>query len=81
VKTVLQINTVVKYGATGRIAEENGQTAIENGWTSYIAFGRYQSQRLSKSNLIKIGNNWNNYLHAFYTLLFDRHVFTSTKSN
>ncbi len=39
-KTLLQINTVVNSGSTGRIAEEIGQTALAAGWRSVIAFGR-----------------------------------------
>jgi len=39
-KKLLQINSVVNSGSTGRIAEEIGQTAIAAGWMSYIAYGR-----------------------------------------
>ena len=39
-RTLLQINSVVNSGSTGRIAEEIGQTAIEAGWRSVIAYGR-----------------------------------------
>ena len=46
-KKLLQINTVVNSGSTGRIAEEIGQLALKNGWQSYIAFGR--NVRKSKS--------------------------------
>ena len=68
---LLQINSVVNYGSTGKIAEEIGQIAIGNGWNSYIAYGR--NVRTSKSNLIKIGSDIDVKLHGLQTRLFDRH--------
>jgi putative colanic acid biosynthesis glycosyltransferase len=70
-KTLLQINSVVNYGSTGRIAEEIGQTAIASGWESYIAYGRYE--RPSASKLIRIGSDSDIQLHGLQTRLFDRH--------
>lgn len=70
-KTLLQINSVVNSGSTGRIAEEIGQTAIAAGWKSYIAYGR--NDRPSQSELIKIGNDWDIKMHGFQTRLFDKH--------
>lgn len=74
-KTLLQINSVVNAGSTGRIAEEIGQTAMNSGWKSYIAYGR--NDRPSQSELIKIGNDWDIKVHGFKTRLFDRHGFGS----
>lgn len=68
---LLQINSVVNSGSTGRIAEEIGLTAIAAGWKSYIAYGR--NDRPSQSELIKIGNDWDIKMHGFQTRLFDRH--------
>ena len=70
-KLLLQINSVVNSGSTGRIAEEIGQAAIKAGWKSYIAYGR--NDRPSHSKLIKIGNEWDIKMHGFQTRLFDRH--------
>ena len=70
-RTLLQINTVVNSGSTGRIAEDIGQLAISKNWKSYIAYGR--NERPSKSNLIKIGNNWDIKWHGLQTRLFDKH--------
>jgi len=70
-KKLLQINSVVNTGSTGRIAEEIGISAIQNGWDSYIAYGR--AERNSKSNLIKIGSETDIKLHGLQTRLFDRH--------
>jgi len=77
-KKILQINTVVNSGSTGRITEEIGQLAIKAGWKSYIAYGR--NERPSKSELIKVGNEWDNKIHGLQTRLFDRHGLASTKS-
>lgn len=71
IKKILQINSVVNSGSTGRIAEEIGQTAIAAGWKSYIAYGR--NDRPSQSELIRIGNDWDIKMHGFQTRLFDRH--------
>jgi putative colanic acid biosynthesis glycosyltransferase len=70
-KTLLQINSVISYGSTGRIADDIGLMAMENGWESIIAFGRMPRQ--SSSQLIRIGTNMDVIRHGAYTRLFDRH--------
>jgi len=70
-KTLLQINTVVNFGSTGRIINELGQTAIQNGWNSYLAYGR--KDQVPQPNLIKIGSDWDVNLHGLQTRLFDQH--------
>lgn len=77
-KKLLQINSVVNSGSTGRIAEEIAHTAIASGWESYIAFGR--NERYSESNLIRIGNDLGIKMHGLQTRLFDRHGLGSVKS-
>ena len=72
---VLQINTIVNSGSTGRITEDIGTVLLANGHQSFIAFGR--GNRPSKSQLIKIGSKWNIYWHGFQTIVFDRHAFAS----
>ncbi len=74
-KKLLQINSVVNSGSTGRIAEEIGQTAMTAGWESYIAYGR--NDRPSQSELIKIGSDWDIRVHGLQTQLFDRHGLAS----
>lgn len=76
--TLLQINSVINSGSTGRIAEEIGQLAMKNGWKSYIAYGR--NDRPSESQLIKIGNDWDIKWHGLQTRLFDRHGLASKKA-
>ena len=51
-KKLLIINVSVNKGSTGRIAEEIGQTAINNGYDTYFAYGRVA--RESKCKIIKI---------------------------
>ena len=74
-KTLLQINSVGNWGSTGRIAEDIGSLAIENGWKSCIASGR--KIRKSQSDHIKIGNKGDLIVHGMYTRLFDLHGFAS----
>jgi len=69
--TILQITIDGNMGSTGRIAESIGKLAIEKGWESYIAHGRFT--RPSKSKIIKIGSAFDVYLHGLQTRLFDRH--------
>ncbi len=72
---LLQINSLVNSGSTGRIAEEIGQRAIAAGYESYIACGRVA--RNSSSNVIHIGSPWNVRWHGFFSLFFDAHGFAS----
>jgi len=72
---VFQICVEGNSGSTGRIAEEIGILAIQRGWESYIAYGRFK--RPSKSNLIHIGSPWTVFLHGIKTRLFDKHSFGS----
>lgn len=73
--TIFQICVEGNTGSTGRIAEEIGILAIQNGWNSYIAYGRFP--RPSKSNLIRIGTDWDVYLHGLKTRIFDQHCLAS----
>ena len=77
-KKILQINTVVNSGSTGRIAEEIGEMVIATGWESFIAYGR--NERPSTSKLIKIGNDKDVKLHGLQTRLFDKHGLGSRKA-
>ncbi|WP_396638166.1 glycosyltransferase [Maribacter sp. R77961] len=68
---LLQINTVVTYGSTGRIVDGIGDLAIAENWGSYAAYGRKEAN--SKSELFRVGNLLDNYLHVLDTRLFGRH--------
>uniref|UniRef100_UPI0040261E88 glycosyltransferase n=1 Tax=Prevotella sp. TaxID=59823 RepID=UPI0040261E88 len=73
--TLFQINVTCNWGSTGRIAEEIGQVAIQQGWDSYIAYGR--GKPVSKSHLIRIGNDCDMYEHGLETRIFDNHGLAS----
>jgi glycosyltransferase involved in cell wall biosynthesis len=75
---VLQINTDVNTGSTGRVAEDIGKLLIAGGHESYVAYGRGNSN--SKSNLIKIGNNFDIIFHVIKTRITDKHGFGSKKA-
>lgn len=72
---LLQINTTVNTGSTGRIAEDIGKIAIGRGWDSWIAYGRGNPE--SSSNLIRIGNDLDMHIHGLGTRLFDNHGLAS----
>lgn len=74
-KRLLQINTVINTGSTGRIAEEIGLACKERNWESYIAYGR--NLRPSQSKLIRIGSDWEVNMHVLRTRITDRHGFGS----
>ena len=77
-RTLLQINTVVNYGSTGKIVENIGQKVIDSGWKSYVAYGR--KPRDSKSNLIYIGSAWSILWHYMQRHFFDRAGLASVKA-
>lgn len=75
---LLQINTVVNSGSVGRIAEDIGKWVQQNGWESYIAYGR--NKRDSNSRLIRIGSDWDVKLHGVQTRIFDSHGLGSKRA-
>lgn len=72
---LLQISIEVNSGSVGKIAEQIGETVLENNWTSYITYARNNNP--SKSNVIKIGNKFDLYRHGLETRVFDNHCFSS----
>lgn len=75
---LLQINITANWGSHGRIAEEIGQLAMQNGWESYIAYGRWANP--SKSHLIKIGCMWDERWHGVQSRLLDNHGLASKRA-
>ena len=75
---LLQINTFVNSGSTGRIAEDIGKMVISNGWKSFIAYGR--NSRQSESHLVKIGHTYDTYMHGVKTRVFDKHGLGSSRA-
>jgi putative colanic acid biosynthesis glycosyltransferase len=74
-RKLLQISIEVNSGSVGKIAEQIGETVLENGWYSYITYARNINP--SKSEVIKIGNKLDLYWHGFETRIFDNHCFSS----
>ena len=72
---LLQIAVEANKGSVGRIAEQIGQTVMDKGWTSYIAYARKSNS--SNSNLIKIGSDFDVYWHGIEPRIFDNHCFGS----
>lgn len=66
---LLQLNVTANWGSTGKIAEGIGQAAIQRGWESMIAYGRYMNP--SQSQLIKVGNKFDVYTHYAKARFFD----------
>lgn len=75
---ILQLNATANWGSTGKIAEGIGITAINRGWESYIAYGRYMNP--SQSQLIKVGKTMDVYAHYCMAYLLDREGFESKKA-
>lgn len=71
--TLLQINSTLNKGSTGRIAEQIGQFARTQGnWDVWMAHGpRYKNS--SELNSIQIESLWGERLHGLWSRLFDRH--------
>ncbi len=77
-KKLLLINSVINSGSTGRIAEEIGVLASQNGFESYTASGNPVIDSSLKS--IRIGNGTDVSLHVIATRLFDYHGFASSRA-
>lgn len=74
---VLQINSVCGVGSTGRIATDLYKVLEEQGHECVIAYGRGTAPEGVKT--IKIGSNFDNYMHVAKTRIFDKHGFGSIK--
>ena len=75
---VLQINKSSGIWSTGKIASNIGEKLIELGHESYIGFGR--DFAINESTNIRIGTKADNYIHAFYSILFDKQGFGSKRA-
>lgn len=78
-KINFQINSTANSGSTGRIAEDIGLLTIEQGWKSYLAFGRINNN--SKNRVIKIGNDFDIKMHGLFTRIFDTHTVGCSSKN
>src|SRR5699024_4431265 len=72
---VLQINSVIDYGSTGRIARDLYDCLEKQGHDCTIAFGRGKVTYGYKT--IKIGSDRDQLHHVLYSRVTDRHGFAS----
>ncbi|HAQ71100.1 MAG TPA: glycosyl transferase [Flavobacteriales bacterium] len=70
-KTIVQINSVINKGSTGRICQGIGLQAQENGWDNHIVFGRKSNS--TDLNTYDIGSTFSFIQHLGASLLFDAH--------
>lgn len=69
---LLQLDSCLGRGSTGRIAETIGQLASGRGWDCYIAHGsRYIGE--SAMNSYQVGTKKDEYLHYLKSFLLDAH--------
>lgn len=73
---ILQLNSVYKYGSTGRIVESIHNILQKNNFESYIGYGRGFH---NEEHTICIGNSFDMYSHALGSRLFDKHGLYSEK--
>lgn len=75
---ILQINIRVNKGSVSRITEQIGLKVLEQGWESYIAYGRPSNP--SKSVLIPIGSYSGVKWHYLMSNLTGKHGLFSTRA-
>ena len=75
---ILQINSVCGFGSTGRIVTDLYKAIEEQGHECVIAYGRGIAPKGYKT--IKIGNDFDNYMHVAKTRILDKHGFGSKKA-
>ncbi|MDC0298103.1 glycosyltransferase [Akkermansiaceae bacterium] len=77
-KTVVQINSVVNKGSTGKICQGIGSQAQANGWDTYIVFGRKSNSTDLKT--YEINSTFEFIQHLGASFLFDAHGRASKNS-
>jgi putative colanic acid biosynthesis glycosyltransferase len=70
---ILQINSVVNYGSTGKIVSQIGSVVKKQGWDSYIAFGRHLEVATSRE--YRIGSNLELLSNVVGSRIFDNQGF------
>ena len=76
---LLLINSALNTGSTGRIAEQTGILAKQQGWDVYIAHGaRYTNSSSLKT--IRVVSKSEEILHAIQSMTFDAHGLGSRKA-
>lgn len=76
---LLEINSALNCGSTGRIAEQIGLVAQNAGWDVYIAHGlRYASDSALQS--FPVSTPWDEKIHILKSVLFDGHGLDASKA-
>lgn len=70
---IVQINSVLNWGSTGKIAEQIGTCVIESGNSSFVVYGRDKGPIKTNSTPINISSKLGQYLHIAKSFLFDSH--------
>ncbi|MCM1309655.1 MAG: glycosyltransferase [Bacteroides sp.] len=70
-KRIVEINVSANVGSTGRIAEEIGRLAADNGWEPWLVYGR--TCRNSQLQTLRVGSDWEVRLHGLESRLLDNH--------
>lgn len=66
---ILQINVTANWGSTGKIEEQIGVCAMNHGWKSFVAYGRYSNP--SKSVMVKVGTKLDTFVHYAIQRIWD----------
>lgn len=76
---LLQINTSLNKGSTGRIAEQIASLARSNGWETYVVHG---ARYVNKSDMysLQVVTPLEERLHAIKSMLFDAHGLGSSRA-
>lgn len=77
-KRILQINVVSHFGSTGKIVKGIEEAILNEGWESFVAYGR-DSGKVDTAD-IRIGSQTDNILHVLFSRLTDKHGLYSKNS-
>lgn len=77
---LLQIDTCLNTGSTGRITESIAQLAKGQGWDSYIVHGARYAKPGSCMQSFQTVSKWGEYTHYFEGLCLDNHGLASTQA-
>ncbi len=75
-KKLLQVNECLHF-STGMITQQIGETAIGEGWDSWIAYSAREPLFPSKSKVLKVGYKLDSYIHFAENRLLDREGLSS----
>ncbi len=76
---ILQINSVVGFGSTGKIVDQISSVVDLNDWDCFNVHGIKYS-RPSGGNSICLGTKWDLHYHELYSFFFDGHGLASKKA-